>query len=123
MYILWLWMPSLASILPLPSHLDGHPLAGDVIRPPSDGEVTPVGERASVKGVDMTKEDEGSDHMDHPLPPVEEIFFPEGGFRAWSVVFGVSHGHLDDHCLSLYIVVTIDTLVVGFIDILKVRFL
>ena len=84
---------------------ESHSRASDAIRPPSDGEVTPVGEKASVKGVEMTKGDEGSDHMDHPLPPVEEIFFPEGGFRAWSVVFSVSLDHLDDHCLSLRILV------------------
>ncbi|KAF9518774.1 hypothetical protein BS47DRAFT_1325097 [Hydnum rufescens UP504] len=27
--------------------------------------------------------------MDTPLPPADEIYFPEGGLRAWSVVFGV----------------------------------
>ena len=58
---------------------------------PTDGEKTPIGGGASVRGEEKLGKDVGSspDNIDVPLPPVEEMFFPEGGFRAWSMVFGV----------------------------------
>jgi hypothetical protein len=76
-----------------------HPAAGDGTLRPPDGDRTPVGEKTSVKGdePEIVHMDDCSSppSMDIPLPPVEEIYFPEGGFRAWLVVFGVSRVYLD----------------------------
>ena len=100
------------------------PRAGDGACSPTDGDVTPIGdcEETSVQGEAKMMEDEGfsPDHMDIPLPPVEEIYFPEGGFRAWSIAFGVSPSHVN-RFISLQ--VTFDGSIVISISILDVSFL
>jgi hypothetical protein len=85
---------------------------------PSDGEKTPVGESAPVGGEQKLGKDVGSspNNMNVPLPPVEEIFFPEGGFRAWSMVFGVRPCYPDRQSLS----VTFKRFIVFSTDILHV---
>jgi hypothetical protein len=93
----------------------------DEAHPAIGGKINPVGEVTSANGGKEIQKDQACslDCMDTPLPPSDEIYFPEGGFRAWSVVFGVCLHHLD-YTLSLpitftrFLVVPIGILIVSF---------